>query len=131
MSTIFARIISGELPSYKVYEDDNIFAFLDIRPMVKGHTLVIPKKEVDYIFDLEDALYLNLLAGAKKIAAGVKRAVPCLKVGMAVVGLEVPHAHIHLMPINKVSDLSFKNPVVSMTEAEMKTLAALIAGNIV
>jgi len=123
MSSIFARIISGDLPAYKVYEDDNFLAFLDIRPMVKGHTLVIPKKETDYIFDMEDENYTELLLTAKKVAKGLKVVVPCIKVGMTVIGLEVPHAHIHLMPVNAVSEMSFKNPVVELTSEEMKSLA--------
>lgn len=123
MAGIFSKLISGELPSYKVYEDDKFFAFLDIRPMVKGHTLVIPKKETDYIFDIEDEEYTSLLLTAKKIAKAIKVVVPCTKVGMTVIGLEVPHAHIHLMPINAVGDMSFKNPVVELSTAEFQQLA--------
>lgn len=130
MASIFSRIIAGELPSYKVYEDEDFYAFLDIRPMVKGHTLVIPKKEVDYLFDLESEEYAALMLTARKIAKAVKKAVPCIKVGMSVVGLEVPHAHVHLMPINAVSEMSFKNPVVSMTQEELAALSDEIAANI-
>lgn len=130
MASIFSRIIAGELPSYKVYEDEDFYAFLDIRPMVKGHTLVIPKKEVDYLFDIESEEYVALMLTARKIAKAVKKAVPCIKVGMSVVGLEVPHAHVHLMPINAVSEMSFKNPVVSMSQEELAALAAEIAANI-
>jgi histidine triad (HIT) family protein len=123
MAGIFSKLISGELPSYKVFEDDNFFAFLDIRPMVKGHTLVIPKKETDYIFDIEDEEYTSLMLTAKKIAKAIKIVVPCTKVGMTVIGLEVPHAHIHLMPVNAVGDMSFKNPVVELSTAEFQQLA--------
>ena len=130
MSSIFAKIINGEIPSHKVYEDDNFLAFLDIRPMVKGHTLVIPKKEVDYLFDMNPEEYTSLLLAAQKVAKGIKKSVPCTKVGMTVIGLEVPHAHVHLMPINNVGDMSFKNPVVEMTQSEMNQLAQLINKNI-
>jgi len=130
MSSIFAKIINGEIPSHKVYEDDNFLAFLDIRPMVKGHILVIPKKEVDYLFDMNPEEYTSLLLAAQKVAKGIKKSVPCTKVGMTVIGLEVPHAHVHLMPINNVGDMSFKNPVVEMTQSEMNQLAQLINKNI-
>ena len=127
---IFAKIINGEIPSHKVYEDDNFLAFLDIRPMVKGHILVIPKKEVDYLFDMNPEEYTSLLLAAQKVAKGIKKSVPCTKVGMTVIGLEVPHAHVHLMPINNVGDMSFKNPVIEMTQSEMNQLAQLINKNI-
>ena len=130
MSSIFAKIINGEIPSHKVYEDENFLAFLDIRPMVKGHTLVIPKKEVDYLFDMNPEEYTSLLLAAQKVAKGIKKSVPCTKVGMTVIGLEVPHAHVHLMPINNVADMSFKNPVVEMTQSEMNQLAQLINKNV-
>lgn len=130
MASIFAKIINGEIPSHKVYEDENFLAFLDIRPMVKGHTLVIPKKEVDYLFDMNPEEYTSLLLAAQKVAKGIKKSVPCTKVGMTVIGLEVPHAHVHLMPINNVADMSFKNPVVEMTQSEMNQLAQLINKNI-
>jgi histidine triad (HIT) family protein len=130
MASIFAKIINGEIPSHKVYEDENFLAFLDIRPMVKGHTLVIPKKEVDYLFDMNPEEYTSLLLAAQKVAKGIKKSVPCTKVGMTVIGLEVPHAHVHLMPINNVGDMSFKNPVVEMTQSEMNQLAQLINKNI-
>ncbi|MBK9399107.1 MAG: HIT family protein [Saprospiraceae bacterium] len=130
MSSIFAKIINGEIPSHKVYEDENFLAFLDIRPMVKGHTLVIPKKEVDYLFDMNPEEYTSLLLAAQKVAKGIKKSVPCTKVGMTVIGLEVPHAHVHLMPINNVADMSFKNPVVEMTQSQMNQLAQLINKNI-
>ena len=107
--TIFTKIINGEIPSFKIAEDEKHFAFLDIRPLQAGHTLVVPKKEVDYIFDLEDEDLKNLMVFAKKIAVAIKKAVPCERVGVAVIGLEVPHTHIHLSPINSVHDLDFRN----------------------
>ena len=109
MSSIFSKIISGEIPAYKIAEDDNHIAFLDSMPLVKGHTLVVPKKEVDLIFDLDAEAYKELWAFTQDIAKQIKRAVPCKRVGVAVVGLEVPHAHIHLVPLNNVNDLNFKN----------------------
>lgn len=107
MPSIFNKIISGEIPSHKVAENDNHLAFLDIRPLNSGHTLVIPKKETDYIFDLEDQEFADLTLFAKKVAKGIKKAIPCKKVGIMVAGLEVPHVHIHLIPIHAVSDLNF------------------------
>lgn len=109
MATIFSRIAAGEIPSYKCAEDENYYAFLDINPLAKGHTLVIPKHEVNYIFDIEDEEYKGLWAFAKKVAVALKAAVPCERIGVAVIGLEVPHAHIHLVPINKESDMDFRN----------------------
>ena len=109
MATIFSRIAAGEIPSYKCAEDENYYAFLDINPFAKGHTLVIPKHEVNYIFDIEDEEYKGLWAFAKKVAVALKAAVPCERIGVAVIGLEVPHAHIHLVPINKESDMDFRN----------------------
>ena len=109
MASIFTRIVNGEIPSYKVAEDENYYAFLDIMPVAKGHTLVIPKKEVDYLFDLDDETYAGLQLFAKKVAAGLKKAIPCVKVGVLVLGLEVPHAHIHLIPMQNEADvLNFK-----------------------
>lgn len=109
MATIFSRIAAGEIPSYKCAEDENYYAFLDINPLAKGHTLVIPKHEVNYIFDIEDEEYKGLWAFAKKVAVALKAAVLCERIGVAVIGLEVPHAHIHLVPINKESDMDFRN----------------------
>ena len=109
MATIFSKIAAGEIPSYKCAEDENYYAFLDINPLAKGHTLVIPKHEVNYIFDIEDEEYKGLWAFAKKVAVALKAAVPCERIGVAVIGLEVPHAHIHLVPINKESDMDFRN----------------------
>lgn len=108
MSSIFTKIIQGEIPSHKILEDDYHFAFLDIRPIKEGHTLVIPKREVDYIFDLEDSLLASLHVFSKKVAKAIEKAIPCTRIGMTVVGLEVPHTHIHLIPINGVHDIDFK-----------------------
>lgn len=127
MATIFSRIAAGEIPSYKVAEDDNYFAFLDINPMAEGHTLVIPKKEVDYIFDLDDETYQGLTAFAKKVAEAIKKAIPCKRVGVAVLGMEVPHAHIHLVPLQKESDMDFRAEKKSLTPERFKEIAATIA----
>ncbi len=115
MASIFSKIIQGEIPSYKVAEDDQFIAFLDIRPLAKGHTLVVPKQEVDYIFDLKDELLANMIIFAKKVGLAIEKVVPCKRMGMTVLGLEVPHAHIHLVPINSVYDIDFKKPPVEMT----------------
>lgn len=126
MATIFSRIVAGEIPSYKVAENDKFYAFLDINPLVKGHTLVIPKQEVDYIFDLSDEDLAEMQVFAKKVAAAIKTAFPCIKVGQAVIGLEVPHAHIHLIPIQKESDMLFSNPKLKLTAEEFKEIAEKI-----
>ena len=126
MASIFSRIVAGEIPCYKVAEDENYFAFLDISPMVKGHTLVIPKREVDYIFDLEDDELAGLHLFAKKVAVALKKAFPCQRIGMAVLGMEVPHTHIHLIPLQKESDMLFSNPKLSFTPEEMAEIAAKI-----
>ncbi len=123
MATIFSKIISGEIPSYKVAEDNDFYAFLDINPLVKGHTLVVPKREVDYIFDLDDEELAKMQIFAKKVAAAIKKAFPCLKVGQAVIGLEVPHAHIHLIPMQKESDMLFSNPKLKLTSEEFSEIA--------
>lgn len=107
--SIFTKIVKGEIPAYKVAEDDRYLAFLDVFPTTKGHTLVIPKQQIDYIFDLDDELYLGLMAFSKKVAAAVEKAVPCKRIGVAVVGLEVPHAHVHLIPLNRMADMNFAN----------------------
>lgn len=127
MASIFSRIAAGEIPSYKVAEDDKHFAFLDINPVAKGHTLVIPKKEVDYIFDLSDAELADLHIFAKKVAAAIKAAIPCRKVGLTVMGLEVPHAHIHLVPINEESDINFFKPKLALAAEEQAEIAKKIA----
>lgn len=127
MATIFSKIAAGEIPSYKVAENDKFYAFLDINPLVKGHTLVIPKQEVDYIFDLSDEDLAEMQVFAKKVAAAIKSAFPCIKVGQAVIGLEVPHAHIHLIPIQKESDMLFSNPKLKLTAEEFKEIAEKIS----
>lgn len=124
MATIFSKIISGEIPCYKVAETEDFLAFLDINPLAKGHTLVIPKKEVDYIFNLDDETYVGLHLFAKIVAKALGKAVPCKRVGVAVIGLEVPHTHIHLVPINFVGDINFSKPKLSFSEDEMKRIAA-------
>lgn len=127
MSTIFSKIIAGEIPCYKVAETADYLAFLDVRPLTAGHTLVIPKAEVDYIFELTDEQYAGLFLFAKIVAKAVKAAVPCTKVGVAVIGLEVPHAHIHLVPMNAIGDLNFEKERVQFTPEEYKTIADKIA----
>ncbi|MNK14127.1 HIT-like protein [compost metagenome] len=131
MSTIFSKIVSGEIPAYKVAESNDFLAFLDISPLAKGHVLVIPKKETDYIFDIEDDEYMALWVFAKIVAQGIKKVIPCVKVGVAVVGLEVAHAHIHLVPINKISDLNFAGPKLSLAEDELHEIAITIRESIV
>ena len=128
--TIFSRIIAGEIPCYKVAEDDNYFAFLDISPLAKGHTLVIPKREVDYIFDLTDEEIAGIQVFAKKVAIAIKKAIPCVKVGQCVLGLEVPHAHIHLVPMQSEADLRFTNPRVELTKDEFEEIAKSIRENL-
>ncbi|MCC6584722.1 MAG: HIT family protein [Chitinophagales bacterium] len=129
MATIFTRIINGEIPCYKIAEDEHHFAFLDIRPLHAGHTLVVPKKETDYIFDLEDNELKDLIIFAKKIALAIEKAVPCERIGMTVIGLEVPHTHIHLSPINSVHDLDFRN-AKSLPKEEMEAIAERIKSNL-
>lgn len=129
MASIFSRIVAGELPCYKVAETADYLAFLDIRPQVKGHTLCIPKREEDYLFDLTDEELAGLMVFAKRVAAALREVVPCKRIGVAVVGLEVPHAHVHLMPINAISDLGFRQPL-EMTSEELATLAAQIAARV-
>lgn len=123
--SIFTKIVKGEIPAYKIAEDDRYLAFLDVFPTTKGHTLVIPKQQIDYLFDLDDELYLGLMAFAKKVAAAVEKAVPCQRIGVAVVGLEVPHAHVHLIPINKMADMNFANKQ-KFSKAEFEEVAEKI-----
>jgi len=123
MPSIFSKIVSGEIPAYKVAEDEHFLAFLDISPLTEGHTLVIPKKEVDYLFDLDDDTYSGLHLFAKKVAVGLKKAIPCVRIGTAVIGLEVPHAHIHLIPMNDMRDVNFANPKLSLSAEKMKEIA--------
>ena len=127
MASIFTKIIRGEIPCYKVAEDEQFFAFLDIRPLARGHTLVIPKAEVDYIFELEDELLGDMIRFSKKLGLAIEKVVPCKRMGMTVLGLEVPHAHIHLVPINSVYDIDFKKPPVEMDQDEFIELAAKIS----
>ena len=127
MATIFSRIIAGEIPSYKVAEDDRYYAFLDINPLVKGHTLVVPKQEVDYLFDLDDDTLGGMMVFAKKVAAKIKREIACKKVSVVVLGLEVPHAHIHLIPIQSESDVDFHREKLQLTPEEFRKIAEKIA----
>ncbi|MDE6095981.1 MAG: HIT family protein [Muribaculaceae bacterium] len=127
--TVFSKIIAGEIPSYKVAEDDKFYAFLDINPVNWGHTLVVPRQETDYIFDLDDATLGDMMVFAKKVAAAIKKAVPCTKVGVAVLGLEVPHAHIHLIPIIKEGDMDFKNKISDPDPAKMSLICEEIKDN--
>ena len=127
MTSIFTRIIKGEIPCYKIAETNNYFAFLDINPLSKGHTLVVPKKEVDYIFDLDAETYSGLMAFSKRVALAIESVVPCERIGVTVIGLEVPHAHVHLIPIRSVYDMDFSKPRVEMTPDEFNELANNIA----
>ena len=126
MPSIFSKIISGDIPAFKVAEDENYVAFLDIFPLVKGHVLVIPKKETDYIFDLDSEEYLGLFNFAKKVAKAMDKVISCERIGVAVIGLEVPHAHIHLVPLHDVSDINFERPKLKFPDSEMKEIANLI-----
>jgi len=126
MSSIFSKIVSGDIPAYKVAEDEHHLAFLDIFPLSKGHVLVIPKKETDYIFDITSEEYLELWKFAQKVAKGMDKVIACERIGIAVIGLEVPHAHIHLVPLNNVSDINFERPKLKFSEAEMKSISDLI-----
>lgn len=129
MSSIFTKIINGEIPSYKIAEDQNYYAFLDINPNSKGHTLVIPKREVDKLFDLDSETYIGLMQFAHKVAKALERTVACNRIGMTVVGLEVPHAHVHLIPINEVSDINFTSKKLKMKHEEFVALAEKISTN--
>jgi histidine triad (HIT) family protein len=126
MPTIFTKIADGDIPSYRVAEDDRFFAFLDINPVAKGHVLVIPKKEIDYLFDIEDDLFQDFFIFAKKVATGLKKAIPCEKVGLVVIGLEIPHAHIHLIPLHTMDDVNFSKPKLKFTPEEFKKIAAKV-----
>jgi histidine triad (HIT) family protein len=130
MATIFTKIIKGEIPCYKIAEDENYFAFLDINPLKAGHTLVVLKTETDYIFDLDDKQLSGMIVFSKKIAAAIKSAIPCTRIGVAILGLEVPHAHIHLVPMDSMEDVNFKNPKLKFTPDEFKAIAAKISGQI-
>jgi histidine triad (HIT) family protein len=127
MATIFTKIIQGEIPCYKVAESEQFFAFLDINPLSKGHTLVVPKKEVDYIFDLDSDLYQDLFGFAQKVAKSIEQVIPCKRIGIIVFGLDVPHAHIHLIPINQASDMNFSSPKLKLSNTEMAEIAEKIS----
>jgi len=127
MATLFTRIINGEIPCYKLAENEHCFSFLDIKPLARGHALVIPKMEIDYFFDLPDDLIVEMLLFSKRMAGAIKKVVPCTKIGMSIIGLEVPHAHIHLVPIRAVNDLNFSNPRLSFTEEEYQNTAIEIS----
>ena len=131
MTTIFSKIVKNEIPSYRIAEDDRFYAFLDINPLAKGHTLVIPKKEVDYLFDLEDDLLAGMNVFAKKVARAIEKVVTCKRIGVAVLGLEVPHAHIHLIPINSEADISFSRPKLKFSEEEFIELAEKISREVI
>ena len=131
MSTIFSKIIDGEIPSYKIAEDERFYAFLDINPLAKGHTLVVPKVETDYLFDLEDELLGDMLVFSKKVALAIDKKMDCKRVGIAVLGLEVPHAHIHLVPINGLHDIEFSKPKLKFTQEEFVEIAEMISAEVV
>lgn len=126
MASIFTNIVQGEIPSYKIAEDEQFYAFLDIHPLAKGHTLVIPKNEVDYLFDLDDELLAGMTIFSKRIAGAIEKVIPCARIGVAVLGLEVPHAHIHLIPINSEADISFSRPKLNLSQEEFQEIAAKI-----
>jgi histidine triad (HIT) family protein len=130
MATIFSRIINGEIPCYKIAEDERYFAFLDINPLKKGHTLVVPKQETDYVFDLDDDQLAGLIIFSKKIATAVKKAFPCNRIGIAVLGLEVPHTHIHLVPMDSMEDVNFRNPKLKLSPEQFKEIAEKIRAKI-
>lgn len=129
MANIFSKIAAGEIPSYKIAEDENYLAFLDVFPIKKGHTLVIPKKEVDYLFDLDDNTYSGLMDFSKRVAIAIEKSIDCKRISMHVVGLEVPHAHVHLIPINTMNDCNFSNEKLKFSKEEFEEIAKMIAGN--
>ena len=131
MATIFTKIINGEIPCYKIAEDENYFAFLDINPLRAGHTLVVPKKETDYIFDLGDDDLAGIIIFSKKVATAIKSAFPCNRFGVAILGLEVPHAHIHLVPMDTMEDINFRNPKLKFTPEEFRAMAAKISSKVI
>jgi Diadenosine tetraphosphate (Ap4A) hydrolase and other HIT family hydrolases len=130
MASLFTRIIKGEIPCYKVAEDERYFAFLDINPLKKGHTLVVPKQETDYIFDLDDDMIAGMIVFSKKIAVAIKDAIPCKRIGVAILGLEIPHAHIHLVPMDSMEDVNFKNPKLKLTPEEFNEIAKNISAKV-
>ncbi len=129
MSSIFTKIVQGEIPCYKIAEDENFLAFLDVNPNAKGHTLCIPKQEIDKIFDLEDDLFLGLMQFSKKIAIALEKTIPCKRIGMSVIGLEVPHAHVHLIPLNEMNEMRFQDKV-TLTKEEFEAIAKLVQANL-
>lgn len=129
MASLFSKIVSGDIPCYKIAENESYLAFLDIFPLTKGHTLVIPKKEVDYIFDLDPDTYSGLMEFSKEVATAVKKAIPCNRISMSVIGLEVPHAHVHLIPINSMSDCNFANPKLKLSKEEFEEISKIIRDN--
>lgn len=129
MASIFTKIVNGEIPCYKIAEDENFLAFLDVNPNAKGHTLCIPKQEINKFFDIEDDLYLKLMAFSKRIAVALEKSVPCKRIGMSVIGLEVPHAHVHLIPLNEMDEMRFQNKV-QLTPQEFEELAQKINSNL-
>jgi histidine triad (HIT) family protein len=131
MPSIFSKIIAREIPAFIIAEDEDCIAFLDVSPLAKGHTLVVPKREIDYLFDVEDALLNKLMVFAKKVASAIEKAVPCKRIGVAVIGLEVPHAHIHLIPLQKVDDINFSRPKLKLSDEEMRVVASAIKKMIV
>jgi histidine triad (HIT) family protein len=131
MATIFTRIINGEIPCYKVAEDDNYFAFLDINPLKAGHTLVVPKRQTDYIFDLDDNQLTGLILFSKRVATAIKSVIPCNRIGVAILGLEVPHAHIHLVPMDTMEDINFKKPKLKFSAEEFRATAEKIRSKII
>jgi histidine triad (HIT) family protein len=131
MATIFTKIINGEIPCYKIAEDERFFAFLDINPLKAGHTLVVPKNETDYLFDLDDNTLAGIIIFSKKVSKAIKDVVPCNRIGIAVIGLEVPHAHIHLVPMDTMEDVNFKKPKLKFTPEEFKNIAAEISGKVI
>jgi histidine triad (HIT) family protein len=131
MASVFTKIIKGEIPCYKVHENDRFIAFLDISPLKKGHTLIVPKTEIDYIFDLDSETYNGLFEFAKEVAMAIKKEIVCIRVGITVIGLEVPHAHIHLIPINSESDMNFRNDKLMLSQEEFKDIASRINAHLI
>ncbi|OFY62306.1 MAG: HIT family hydrolase [Bacteroidetes bacterium RBG_19FT_COMBO_42_7] len=131
MATIFTKIVRGEIPCYRIAEDEKYFAFLDINPLMAGHTLVVPKTETDYIFDLSDSELSGLILFSKKVAMAIEKSIPCARIGVAVVGLEVPHVHIHLIPMNTMNDINFKNPKLKFTPEEFTRIAKKISEKVI
>ena len=127
MGSVFSKIVTGEISSYKIMEDDSFLAFLDVSPLQIGHTLVIPKKEIDFIFDIDDSQLAEMMLFAKKVAAKIKKSIPCKRIGVAVIGLEVPHAHIHLIPINTMNDMNFGNPKLTLNQDKLREVADKIS----